>query len=62
VAGLVSEGYPTELIDNKGERAVVEVLQGIPDSWLILSNLNFVLDGQTHEIDVVLLHPALGGC
>ncbi len=58
MARLVPEDYPLDEIASDTERAVVEALLDLADSWFIIPT---VVDyGVDRELDIVLLHPAMG--
>lgn len=60
MARIVPDDYPTDLIINKSERAVVEALMEVSDAWFVIPNVEFNDRKRPREIDVVLLHPVLG--
>lgn len=60
MARLVPEDYPLDEIASDTERAVVEALLDLADSWFIIPTVRLVDYGVDRELDIVLLHPAMG--
>lgn len=60
MARLVPEDFPLDAISHDTERDVVQALRGLPDSWFIIPNLRVLAYNVERELDIVLIHPAMG--
>ena len=56
---LIPEDLPTSYFNDVAERTVIQALERLPSSWIILPNLRLYKDYE-RELDVVLLHPRAG--